>query len=77
MDRFGLHKVYILSAGWGLIRADFLTPYYYDVTFSQSAEGYKRRRKSDRYQDFSMLPEHAEEEIVFLAARITFHCSAG
>jgi len=21
-----------------------------------------------------MLPDHAEEEIVFLAARITFHC---
>lgn len=27
VDRLGLEKVYILSAGWGLIRADFLTPY--------------------------------------------------
>lgn len=37
MDRFGLHKAYILSPAWGLSRADFLTPYY-DITFSQSAE---------------------------------------
>lgn len=25
VDRFGVEKVYILSAGWGLIKADFLT----------------------------------------------------
>ncbi len=51
VDRFGSPNVYILSAGWGLISANFLTPYY-DITFSQSAERYKRRRKADRYQDF-------------------------
>src|SRR5437868_1479389 len=28
VDRLGVQRVYILSAGWGLIRADFLTPYY-------------------------------------------------
>jgi hypothetical protein len=44
VDRFGLNKVYILSAGWGLIRADFLTPYY-DITFSASADDHKRRRR--------------------------------
>src|SRR5690349_10583044 len=32
VDRFGLENVFILSAGWGLIRADFLTPSY-DITF--------------------------------------------
>jgi hypothetical protein len=32
-DRFGLLKLYILSAGWDLIAANFLTPYY-DITFS-------------------------------------------
>jgi hypothetical protein len=36
VDRIGLRNVYILSAGWGLIAADLLTPYY-DITFSQSA----------------------------------------
>jgi hypothetical protein len=63
-----LRKVYILSAGWGLIAADFLTPYY-DITFSQSAEGYKRRRKPDRYDDFRMLPNDVAEEIVFFGGK--------
>jgi hypothetical protein len=35
-DKVGIANVYILSAGWGLIRADFLTPYC-DITFSASA----------------------------------------
>jgi hypothetical protein len=35
VGRFGIENVYILSAGWGLIRSDFLTPHY-DITFSQS-----------------------------------------
>jgi hypothetical protein len=33
VGHLGERKVYILSAGWGLIRADFLTPYY-DITFA-------------------------------------------
>lgn len=68
VDRFGMQKVYILSAGWGLIRADFLTPYY-DITYSQSAKGYKRRRKADRYDDFRMLPDRTDDEILFFGAK--------
>jgi hypothetical protein len=68
VDRFGLEKVYILSAGWGLIRADFLTPYY-DITFSPSAEKYKRRRKTDRYLDFRMLPDETAEDILFFGGK--------
>jgi hypothetical protein len=68
VDRFGLRKVYILSAGWGLIAADFLTPYY-DITFRQSAETYKRRRKADIYRDFRMLPDHTDEEVVFFGGK--------
>jgi hypothetical protein len=75
VERFGLLNVYILSAGWGLIRGDFLTPYY-DITFSQQADRYKRRRKADRYQDFRMLPDDPGDEIVFLAARTTCRSSA-
>ena len=66
--RFGLKNVYILSAGWGLITADFLTPYY-DITYSQSAEPYKRRKKSDRYRDLRLLPEQTREDIVFFGGR--------
>ncbi len=64
VDHFGLSNVYILSAGWGLIRADFLTPCY-DITFNHSAEHYKRRGKTDRYDDFRMLLSETEEHIVF------------
>ena len=37
VKRFGIDKTYILSAGWGLIPASFLTPYY-DVTFTANAD---------------------------------------
>lgn len=66
--RFGIANVFILSAGWGLIRADFLTPYY-DITFSAQAEPYKRRRDTDDYRDFKMLPDSTEDEIVFLGGK--------
>lgn len=68
VDKLGIGNVYILSAGWGLIRSDFLTPNY-DITFSPSARGidaYKRRRKADPYNDFCMLPKDTEDEILFL-----------
>ena len=44
VNRFGLDSVFILSAGWGLIPARFLTPAY-DITFSQvpKPERWKRR----------------------------------
>ncbi len=66
--RLGLENVYVLSAGWGLIRADFLTPYYY-ITFSSRADTYKRRRKTDRYDDFRMLPDDAKNDIVFFGGK--------
>lgn len=68
VNRFGLDNVYVLSAGWGLIRSDFLTPYY-DITFSQSADVYKIRRKIDRYDDFRMLPNDTLGEVVFLGGK--------
>ncbi len=72
--RLGLENVYVLSAGWGLIRADFLTPYYY-ITFSSRADTYKRRRKTDRYDDFRMLPDDAKNDIVFFGGKDYCRCS--
>ena len=45
-DHCGQDHLYILSAGWGLIRADFLTPKY-DITFSRgrNVQPFKRRGK--------------------------------
>jgi hypothetical protein len=70
VDSFGIDGVYILSAGWGLIGSDFLTPYY-DITFSnaQNVEPYKRRKKADRYKDIRMLPDSTEQEILFFGGK--------
>jgi hypothetical protein len=68
VDRYGFRSVYILSAGWGLIRADFLTPSY-DITFSPSADPYKRRRKTDLYDDFRMLSDDRNEDIIFFGGK--------
>ncbi len=63
-ERYGTDRLYILSAGWGLIAADFLTPTY-DITFSAQADRYKRRRQKDRYNDLRMLPANTVEPVVF------------
>lgn len=65
----GSHRLYILSAGWGLIRADFLTPNY-DITFSKgrNVEPYKRRDRRDVFGDFSLAPD-IKENIVFFGGR--------
>lgn len=68
VNQLGEDKVFILSAGWGLIPAPFLTPDY-DITFSGNAEAYKRRRKQDRYADFSMLPRDASHPIHFVGGK--------
>jgi hypothetical protein len=69
----------ILSAGWGLIKASFLTPMY-DITFKympKKEERYKRRGKKDIYNDLLALPEHTDEPIVFLGGKdyIPMFCS--
>ena len=68
VDRYGVGNVFILSAGWGLISADFLTPKY-DITFLARADKYKRRSKRDRYNDFRMLPDDGDEEVVFFGGK--------
>ena len=66
-EEFGPERLYILSAGWGLVKADFLLPNY-DITFSQ-AETYMRRRNRDRYQDWRMLPEDTANPVVFFGGK--------
>lgn len=75
VDKFGANNIFILSAGWGLIRADFLTPDY-DITFSQSGAPYTKRGKRDNYRDFNQLPDDGES-VCFLGGK-GYHrlCSA-
>ena len=69
VDRLGVDRVFILSAGWGLIRSNFLTPDY-DITFS-AARGipdFVRRRRSDSMQDYCQLPSNGED-VLFLGGK--------
>lgn len=68
VDRLGVKSVFILSAGWGLLASDFLTPAY-DITFSPSADNYKRRRKKDHYDDFCMLRSDAAGSLLFFGGK--------
>lgn len=66
--KVGTDKLFILSAGWGLIAASFLTPYY-DITFTAQADAYKRRQKRDQYQDFAMACLGTQEPILFFGGK--------
>ena len=67
VNKYGAENTYILSAGWGLIRSDFLTPHY-DITFSSNSkvEQYKRRYRKDKFEDWNCLPKDPKGPIVFL-----------
>ena len=54
IDKIGEEDVFILSAGWGLVKSDFLLPSY-NVTFSNSAPKIYRRKPIDVYNDYNQL----------------------
>lgn len=71
VERFGASNVYILSAGWGLIGASFLTPDY-DITFSVQAKKktpWKFRRVDDRYEDLCHLPADVADPVIFFGGK--------
>ena len=69
VEKFGTACVYILSAGWGLISAKFLTPAY-DITFSQvpKQKRWMRRGKDDAYEDSCLMPDDGEP-LLFLGGK--------
>ena len=67
-DHLGRERLFVLSAGWGLIGANFLTPDY-DITFSTAASPYNHRKKRDGYADFSMLSQDTREPILFFGGK--------
>lgn len=52
--KYGSDNVYILSAGWGLVRSDYLLPHY-DVTFSEKASSLSRRVNIGDWKDHNHL----------------------
>ncbi len=70
VERYGESNVFILSAGWGLVNAAFLTPAY-DITFSHVSgkNAYKRRGKRDNYDDLTILPPEADDDLFFFGGK--------
>jgi hypothetical protein len=69
--RFGCEHVFILSAGWGLIRADYLTPPY-DITFNKRAKQQNPPafcNSTVGYEYFQQIPRGGTGPIVFLGGR--------
>lgn len=69
--RFGEERTFILSAGWGLIRADYLTPSY-DITFSRQARNklpHVFRDPNDDYHDFCQVDQASDEPLFFFGGR--------
>jgi len=67
VSKFGIDKIFIVSAGWGLVAANFLLPDY-DIRFNAVAEPYKRRGKQDIYRDFCALKDETDD-IMFLGGK--------
>lgn len=80
VDHFGPDNVFILSAGWGLISANFPTPAY-DITFSSPRKDKKtgkerrevRRSEEDEYQDFQDLPQDVSSPVMCFVTQTYMH----
>ena len=60
---------YILSAGWGLVKAKFRLPNY-DITFSKSAENNNKRTYNiPTYEDFNQLETNPDDDIIYVGGK--------
>ena len=53
VGKFGINKIFILSAGWGLIPSNFLTPLY-EITFSSTASPLNRSAAKQAYDKYCL-----------------------
>ena len=70
-EEFGWENVFILSAGWGLVRGDFRLPYY-NVTFSnaKNVPKYAKRKQHDRgWRDFCHLNMDDRQPLIFFGGK--------
>ncbi|MDB5575301.1 MAG: hypothetical protein JWR80_477 [Bradyrhizobium sp.] len=71
VKELGASKVFILSAGWGLIGASFLTPNY-DITFNAATKRkhpWKFRKRDSHFEDLCQLPSDTVEPVVFFGGK--------
>lgn len=79
VNRIGIENTFILSAGWGLIRADFLIPYY-DITFSSAVRKsapHKYRHARDFSRNFCHLPKSSGQPVIVFGGKdyLSLFCS--
>ena len=70
-EEFGWENLFILSAGWGLVRGDFRLPYY-NITFSnaKNVSKYAKRKRHDQgWKDFCHLDLDDERPLVFFGGK--------
>lgn len=70
MASYGSENLFILSAGWGIVRADYRLPAY-DITLSsvKEADRHKRRQLPDAARDFNMLTSVPDDDVVIFATK--------
>ena len=59
-NAIGCENLYILSAGWGLVRSTYRIPYY-DITFSGSINLNLRKAKQE-WADYNQFPNTVKED---------------
>jgi len=68
VNEFCIENVFIISAGWGIIPADYLTPIY-DITASNRGEAHSKIKIEDTLKKVpNMLPDNGED-IIFLGGK--------
>ena len=72
---FGAERVFILSAGWGLVPSWYRIPTY-EITLSYATERATRRAGLHGFKDLVLDPKYAGEEVTFIggAAYIGLLC---
>ncbi|MCF8429169.1 MAG: hypothetical protein K9G64_03470, partial [Bacteroidia bacterium] len=70
-NKYG-NNFFILSAGWGLVNAEFKLPYY-DITFSQQgSKNTKRNKNIDNpplYKDYNHLVSNENDDIIYIGGK--------
>ena len=63
-NEYGEDRLYILLAGWGIVRADFLIPAS-EITFTAKLHNRNYNLKDGFYRHYNMLPDDTCEPVVF------------
>ena len=68
-EHVGPDRLFILSAGWGLVKSSFMLPYY-NITFSNNNDIHTVRNQNDEFNDFKcILQDEIDSPILFFGSK--------